>query len=295
MTGRTSRNWVLLGSAILMLSACAEGGPFAANQGDATDGANSTRIVERDVEAPSVFSVLEPALWDGRPSLGGVWVAHPTALDPERVIIRNPANGKFVIGALFRRERENPGPKLQASSDAATALGLLAGQPTELSVIALRREEVSETLEPPAQPILDTSEQIATESLDPPTGAPTPAAAGSAVATAPIAQPALSAAAVAASAETPRPQPKPAAPAAAPASGGRNLLQIGIFSIEANAKRAADQLKSVGASSTIKKESSQGKTFWRVLAGPAGSAAEREALKKKVTGLGYGDAYFVSR
>ncbi|MDA0963253.1 MAG: SPOR domain-containing protein, partial [Proteobacteria bacterium] len=87
-----------------------------AAEGTATP-STSTRLVERDVEAPEVFQVTEAGLWDGRPSLGGVWVAHPDVVDPERVIIRNSANGKFVIGALFRRERDIPGPRLQTSSD----------------------------------------------------------------------------------------------------------------------------------------------------------------------------------
>ena len=52
-----------------------------------------TTLVERDVEAPEVFSVTESGLWDGRPSLGGVWVAHPDVGDPERIIIRNTSNG----------------------------------------------------------------------------------------------------------------------------------------------------------------------------------------------------------
>ena len=81
----------------------------------------------RVVEAPEIFDVSETGLWDGRPSLGGVWVAHPDVTEPERVIIRNESNSKFVIGALFRRERENPGPRIQVSSDAATELGVLAG------------------------------------------------------------------------------------------------------------------------------------------------------------------------
>ncbi|WP_444462584.1 hypothetical protein [Rhodobacter capsulatus] len=115
--------------------------PAEAPKDGAAPASTSARIVERDVEAPEVFSANDEGLWDGRPSLGGVWVAHPTVKDPERVIIRNPANGKFVIGALFRRERENPGPKLQVSSDAAAALDMLAGAPTKLSVVALRREE----------------------------------------------------------------------------------------------------------------------------------------------------------
>ncbi|MEP0156659.1 MAG: SPOR domain-containing protein, partial [Pseudophaeobacter sp.] len=111
---------------VLALSACEDG----ANLGflkpkpaeTAVTGSSRTQLVERDVEAPDVFQVNEAGLWDGRPSLGGVWVAHPDAKDPERVIIRNTFNGKFVIGALFRREREIPGPRLQISSDAAAAL-----------------------------------------------------------------------------------------------------------------------------------------------------------------------------
>lgn len=95
-----------------------------------------------EVEAPDVFQTTDSALWDGRPSLGGIWVASPDVTDPERVVMFNPATGKSVNGALFRRERENPGPTLQLSSDAAEALGILAGQPTEVRVTALRKVEV---------------------------------------------------------------------------------------------------------------------------------------------------------
>lgn len=287
-----SVSWVLAAGFLLALAGCEEGaGPFGglrAAGGDETAPA-TTRLVERDVEAPQVFQVAETGLWDGRPSLGGVWVAYPGVSDPERVIIRNPANGKFVIGALFRRERENPGPKLQVSSDAAATLGMLAGQPAQLSVTALRREEVAEEA-PPAQPILDSAETVSTETL-----APAPATAT----IAPEAPPATTAAAAAAKPETrpaarPADRPKDATPAPA-AAGGRNLLQIGIFSVEANATRAAEQVKKAGAEARVRKEESQGKTFWRVLAGPAASAADRDALLAKVKQLGYADAYFVTR
>jgi len=133
--------------ACAVLAACIEGegiNPFQTSSDEDTGATRSTKIVERDVEAPEVFSVTEAGLWDGRPSLGGVWVAHPTAKDPERVIIRNSTNNKFVIGALFRRDLNIPGPRLQVSSDAAATLGMLAGQPVELNVTARRREEVAE-------------------------------------------------------------------------------------------------------------------------------------------------------
>jgi len=48
---------------------------------------------------------------DARPSFGGVWVAYPGNTQPERVNIRNVGNGKSVVGALFKREADNPGPK----------------------------------------------------------------------------------------------------------------------------------------------------------------------------------------
>jgi hypothetical protein len=118
---------------LAVLAGCEDGAnfnPFQAKPGQTAEGATKTstvKLVERDVEAPGVFQVTDMGLWDGRPSLGGVWVAHPDVKDPERVIIRNTANSKFVIGALFRRERDNPGPALQVSSDAANALGMLAG------------------------------------------------------------------------------------------------------------------------------------------------------------------------
>ena len=169
---RAKISTIILVCAGFTLAGCVEGqGPFAAKTtpeggADVARSATSVRLIDRDVEAPQVFQVTDQALWDGRPSLGGVWVASPDAVDPERVILRNEANGKFVIGALFRRERLNPGPTLQISSDAAAALGILAGQPTRLNVTALRREEAAaEPTDEAAKPILDAAETVETETL----------------------------------------------------------------------------------------------------------------------------------
>lgn len=141
--------------AVSLVAGCDEQGKFAfpsanAAKNSAQAAAPAGPTVERDIEAPEVFSVTDQGLWDYRPSLGGVWVAHPDVNDPERVIIRNQSNGKFVVGALFRRERDIPGPSLQISSDAAVALGILAGAPTKLNVTALRKvEEPASTGEAP--------------------------------------------------------------------------------------------------------------------------------------------------
>ena len=109
---------------------------------DATATPRATAGVRDDeVEAPQILQFTDTALWDGRPSLGGIWVASADVTAPERVVLRNAKTGKAVAGALFRRARNSSGPKLQLSSEAAAALGLLAGQPAELRVTALRRGE----------------------------------------------------------------------------------------------------------------------------------------------------------
>lgn len=289
----TGRLALMLTSAIF-LTACEEGSEFklfdkplfqkndAAETGtEMVADAAETTLIERDVEAPDVFQATEAGLWDGRPSLGGIWVAHPDVVDPERVIIRNQSNGKFVIGALFRRERENPGPRIQVSSDAAQTLGLLAGSPAELNVTALRREEVPVVPEVSA-PALDAPETIEQETLD-----PVAAAAASAINAAEIE--AASGAGVAA-APTPAATPKPA-----PTSTLKKpFVQIGIFSVEANANRTAEMLRKDGVLPTIKKSSASGKTYWRVIVGPAAKSSDRATVISKVKALGFTDAYAVT-
>lgn len=176
--------------ALLALGACqtTPGTPGSAEMSASAPAAAagpSSRVIERDVEAPEVFHVSETGLWDGRPSLGGVWVAHPNAHDPERVMIRNAATGQTVIGALFRRERENPGPRFQVSSEAANALGILAGAPTAIEVTALRLQRVEMELEP--EPATAAEETLA---LAPAGTAPAAAAATPTPVPAPVATPA---------------------------------------------------------------------------------------------------------
>lgn len=351
MTARSIRILALLGAGMLVLSGCENlPNPFAGKDNSeegpiTTDAAKSVRLVDRDVEAPEVFQTTDTALWDGRPSLGGVWVASPDAVNPERVILRNEANGKFVIGALFRRERDNPGPKLQISSDAADALGMLAGQPGAINVTALRREDSEAKVPAPAVAPLAA---VAVEAVDGATdsaavdpiaaaGAAIDRADGSApvagddaatIAPAPLddldptpregetrraARKRARLAAKAAAAQDPLPAPdaglildaplaQPAAIDVAPiaevaavtapaATGGTARVQIGIFSVEENAQRAADTLRAGGVTSEVRKEENNGKLFWSVIASGDGSG---KALLEKIKGLGFADAYSVS-
>ncbi|PYG27733.1 SPOR domain-containing protein [Pelagimonas varians] len=281
---RIQRTAVALTS-FLMLSACADVQmpgflqPSAGSEDVVARAASSGATEERDVEAPEIFQATEAGLWDGRPSLGGVWIAHPDVTDPERAIVRNESNGKFVIGALFRRERESPGPRLQISSEAAAALGILAGQPTNLNVVALRREEVAapepaalmtdsaalpaapDVSEAALDPVLDGAEKaIETASLAPAVAAP-----------APVASP-------------------------APASSGlaKPYVQLGIFSVEQNANNTATAMRQAGMVPSVKKQSSNGKTFWRVVVGPAQTKPELNTLLTTIKGSGFSDAYAVS-
>lgn len=265
---------------LVALAGCGEdGAPAPGGLGPGT-----TQLVETDVEAPDAFQVTEQGLWDGRPSLGGVWVAHPSARDPERVIIRNQANGQFVIGALFRRERDNPGPALQVSSDAAEALGMLAGAPTLLNVTALRRQEATapvptEATAPVAIPDEGAAalapQAVATAPLDTPGGDPGAAAVAAATA-------ALTGGA-----------PVAPAPAAAASALDRPFIQLGIFSQEENARSLVRQMEARGLPARIAGSSTQGQSFWRVLVGPAATEAERARFLDRVRAEGFADAYAV--
>jgi cell division septation protein DedD len=194
--------------------------------------------------------------------------------EPDRAIIRNESNGKFVIGALFRREREAPGPRLQISSDAAAALGVLAGQPSNLNVVALRREEVP--VEAPADAQAETPAVPAATEVDAQPLDPVVAGAAAALDAAPTPKPAAA------------PAPKPSSSLAKP------FVQIGIFSVEQNAQNTAAAMRQAGMVPTVKKQSSAGKTFWRVLVGPAQSKSELATLLKTIKGTGFEDAYAVT-
>ncbi len=274
---------VVLCASTLLLTGCQTAGGFNPFQTDQTaagttpsGNATSVRLVERDVEAPEVFQKTDMGLWDGRPSLGGVWVAHPDVTEPERVIIRNTSNSNFVIGALFRRERENPGPVFQVSSDAAAALGMLAGAPVQLNVTALRREEAPVDA-PASQDGPAAPDAVETSALDPVAGAAA----------------AIDAADDTTLAATPSPEPS-ATPRATASSLAKPFIQIGIFSVEDNAENTATAMRQNGMVPTVMKQSSQGKTFWRVIVGPATSVSERSVLLEKIKGVGFEDAYPVT-
>src|SRR5699024_8673681 len=100
---------------VAALAGCGENSPlgFLKGKDTATEAKASPGAAQSgggDIDAPELFARTETGLWDGRPSLGGIWIAHPDVNDPQRVRIRNQSNQKTIVGALFRRERALPGP-----------------------------------------------------------------------------------------------------------------------------------------------------------------------------------------
>lgn len=122
----------------LTLSAGCERVGLAGRGGDRLGEDETVEAVAEGEEpgpAPAAMpDVSGTASWDGVPSLGGAWVAHPDVVEPVRVRIARADGRASVQGWLFRRDGGGEGPALQVSSEAAEALGLTPGQSVELTV-----------------------------------------------------------------------------------------------------------------------------------------------------------------
>ena len=291
---------------IVSLSACenmGEGFTSGSSGDDETPSlAGTLNLEERDVEAPDVFNVTDEALWDGRPSFGGVWVAYPGNTQPERISIKNTRTGKTVVGALFKREGANPGPAIRMSSDAAEALGAEAGTPLELTIVALRREPVEvgsdEVIEAETQ---EAPEVLSETVLDPVDAGIAQIASDTETALASVpATPVITEV-------TPEPRKQPEAPVvaaveapavapAAPSDLSKPFIQVGTFSSEDNAKKLAARIAGTGVPSLARKtDTSSGKILYRVLAGPASSRAQFAEFQSKIVELGFKDTFPVSK
>ncbi|MFN3262027.1 MAG: SPOR domain-containing protein [Pikeienuella sp.] len=301
-------------AAVLSLPGCAE----------VELGAQMAKAVARQAEAPAAtearlapdrFEATGVALWDGAATLQGVWFAHPLATRAQRVLVRAPETGREVEGALFKRDPALAGPSIIVSSDAARALGLTPGEPSELTITALdptppalaptpvAEVETAALAAPPAEdaaemagpeesgieePVAEETEapQVAfaatpDEPTEPEPTAPEPTAPEAAE---PAADP------LPAAEPSPRPSPRPApaetavvaAPApetAAPAAARTRHLQVGSFAVPGNAEALTERLRARGAPA----RTARGGALTIVLIGPlpdeAAAAAAREAAR----------------
>ena len=307
MTRRSSRSVCIALFATLLVSGCDNLPPqFQPRSVDANaDGPNlaggtSLSFEERDIEAPEVFNVTDTAVWDGRPSFGGVWAAYPGNTQPERVVITNSKNGKSVVGALFKSEKENPGPKIKLSSDAASELGVVAGEPTELTIVAIRKQPVQLKTTPVSVEPVPEAAPVAEVAV---------AAAPAAIETTPIQTEVLTETLAAAIETAPKPRPaqadKPAINAPAPTPvvvdappssvPEKPFIQVATLTSEANATTLEKKLADAGISSLIRvSKTSSGKDLYRVLAGPAVTQDALRTLSEDVAKLGFSDAFPVT-
>lgn len=109
--------------------------------------AAGSRISAALTPAPDVFEARGLAIWDGAPTLQGIWVAHPKARTARRVRIIDTFTRRAVDGALFRRDEALAGSTVLISSEAATLLGLAPNEKSEILIVALKPKELEEVAE----------------------------------------------------------------------------------------------------------------------------------------------------
>ena len=81
-------------------------------------------------------------------------------------------------------------------------------------------------------------------------------------------------------------------PAPGPTSLSNPFIQVGLFSVEANANSAASALRQEGiVPSVLYGERDDGTPFYRVVIGPVTTADDQAAMLNRVKQLGYSDAF----
>ena len=264
----------LAGIALLIAAACepvAEDVAATPDVAPARAAAPVPQAVEITTPRPDLYSERGLAGWDGRPSLGGSWIAHPDVVTAERVEVTEIATGRSLSAALFRRDPSIPGPPFQLSAEAAQTLGVVAGVPVEVDVVAVRIEQ-RVTAIPAATP--------STEGLDP-----------NAVVAAPEAEPIepepAAPAPVATEPEVPAAVPPVAAAGSAP---DRPYMQVGMFGVASNATALVARLEEAGLTARAVPAGN----LTRVIVGPAASAAELATIRETLRELGFTDALAVN-
>ncbi|RED12170.1 SPOR domain-containing protein [Pontivivens insulae] len=233
-------------------------------------------------QRPDIFAVRDMAVWDGRPSLGGPWVAHPDVSAAERVEITNLSNNIVTSAALFRRERALPGPPFQLSAEAAIALNVPAGVPVQVSVVAVR-EGLVEAVVVPA-PVAPVAEDVV-EPVAEPVEAPSEIDPSTPVEADASAEPAETPAPVVVEAVEPAQEP-----AAAPNAPDQPFMQVGMFGVAANAEALVTRLTEAGLPASGRPAGS----LTRVVVGPAASTQELATYRDRLRALGFSDSIAIS-
>ena len=72
------------------------------------------------------------------------------------------------------------------------------------------------------------------------------------------------------------------------------FIQIGIFGVENNAVKTGNQMSKLGLPINTFDFKIKGKTYWRVVAGPATTLENKNNMLNTIKSAGFTDAYFVS-
>jgi DedD protein len=73
-------------------------------------------------------------------------------------------------------------------------------------------------------------------------------------------------------------------------SAGGWMVQLGVFSIQANAERLAQELRSQGFHALVSENSGGGRPLWRVRTGPVAERAAAEQLNARLRAVGHAGA-----
>lgn len=117
--------------------------------------------------APQLFEATGEAVWDGKRTLQGVWVAHPLAESARRVRIFNEENGRAVDGALFKRDTTaDDVSSVLISSEAAQLLGMGVGTPAPIRIVAVSPVQRPTQPEAPAEAVVAETQPADTGTAD---------------------------------------------------------------------------------------------------------------------------------
>ena len=270
--------------------------------------------------APDIFEATGLAIWDGKRTLQGVWVAHPLAASARRVRIFNQDNGQAVDGALFKRDAAGGGASVLISSEAAQLLGMDVGTPAELRIVAV--SPIQRSTEP-AVPTGQTAAATAQTTTGSAAGSTTPIPQTGAAATSTQTTQEDTPEQTVPAFRTPKPKPadlkpvedpapkvepakpepakvaavEPAKPAATKATSPLRLpfVQAGIFGDPGNARRLIRRIEKKNLPALGREIRLKGKKATKVLAGPFQTTSERNAALRTIRAMGLKDAAPVRR
>ena len=301
MTPR-SISLVLFGSCTFWLAGCEDIGlSLPSSNADRQPAPINTRVLSGEIERADIFVDSGNAVWDGRPTLGGKWVASTKTQDLERVRITRTDTGQSIEGALFRIEPGTPGPSIVMSSDAARELGFVAGTPTPIEVVALR-QKAAETppasaavaSEAEAETVVETTELAPLDSeATVPSIAPQATPRGSTSALAPVTSQVPTARS--GSTTTQSGTPSLAEPSVQPSPVAKNIsepvLQIAEFKTEPEADLALAKLAAQGLDAQKRVRRVVLAKRWIVFTGPFDTSVDLINARKAAAGAGFTEAF----